>query len=207
GFDQSSAKPTQAGPRQQGLYERIAVAPGAAVRSAIQGKGYMNGFNNPEGVPKFQDMALAKFGGTDSVANMAPAIAGAAADTLTNPFDDLLMLAAPGATKMARNLSGLVKIEGRLQKAGRAKEALDLLRNKLGEAKSIAISKVAETPTALSTNGLSDKVVKAIQNPIYGVEFEQTGGLKQTVGNLDKVKEAVGELIHTDKVWEEAPNK
>jgi hypothetical protein len=68
--------------------------PGAAIRSAIQGKGYTAGAVNPTNVPTFQDLAIQKSQFTQSpVANaalgMIPSALGMAADIATNPADVL----------------------------------------------------------------------------------------------------------------------
>lgn len=169
---------------------------GGALADKITGKKSMIG-----GIaPQAEGMRMAGVNSItqDPISNMA-----------LNIITDPMTYAGLGvSTKTAK---GVIEAEGSLQKAKQAKTALDSLRDTLGKAKSIAIQEVQDVPTKLdmrpSNNLLSDKVLKAIENPIYNVERNADGSLKQTVGNLDKVKEAVGELINTPKVWEEAPNK
>lgn len=69
------------------IFER----PGAAIRSALMGKGYTAGALNPANVPKFQDVALnayynklPNFPGKTMLGNI-PSAAGLAADILTEP--------------------------------------------------------------------------------------------------------------------------
>jgi hypothetical protein len=110
-----------------------------------------------------------------------------------------------GASKEA--IGGVIASEGRLQKAAKGKEALDTLRSTLGKAKELAIKEVADVPVKLDLRGISNKVIKAIEDPIYGIAKESDGSLVNSISNMDKVKEAVGELINTPKIWEEAPKK
>ncbi len=68
--------------------------PGAAIRSAIQGKGYTAGAINPTNVPTFQELAIKGSQITKSpTANVAlgmiPSALGLAADIATNPADVL----------------------------------------------------------------------------------------------------------------------
>lgn len=207
--------------------------PGAAIRSALQGKGYVEGATNPTNVPKFQDQWLDNYYSMvgKQMSNMAPleanihnaimsipglaiSAAGLAADVATNPADVLGMLVGKSPAKSfsetgiaKKDVGSLLKYETNLKQAGKTKVALDTVRDTLGKAKSLAIQEVADVPTDLKFNTLSQRVVNAIKDPLYQVNFTPEGGVEQTVGNLDKVAEAVGDLIHSPKVWEEAPNK
>jgi hypothetical protein len=72
--------------------------PGAAIRSAIQGKGYVEGAMNPSAVPKFQDLAIkAAQQSTNPYVNailgMPASALGMAADIATSPADAIGMLA------------------------------------------------------------------------------------------------------------------
>jgi len=77
--------------------------PGAAIRSALMGKGYVEGAKNPNAVPRFQDVALDKyynapdFAGKELIGNIVSA-GGMVADVATNPADLLALLA--GKTPM-----------------------------------------------------------------------------------------------------------
>lgn len=123
-----------------------------------------------------------------------------------------LILSPGGADMIAGGVKNLVKAsknamkwEGSLQQARKAKESLDTIRKTIGNAKEIAIKEVKDVPATINWKGVqSQKITDAIKNPVYGVEFTEEGGVVNTVGNLDKVKTAVGELI-TPKVWQEAP--
>jgi hypothetical protein len=99
------------------------------------------------------------------------------------------------------------KFDSRLLQAEKAKVAIKNVRNTFGNAVKVGIKDVADETTnlAFDIKG-STKIINAVRNPIYEVEFVG-GKVKQTVGNLNKVKEAVGELISSPKIWEEAPKK
>ena len=100
----------------------------------------------------------------------------------------------------------LPKYENSLKQAIKGKNALDTLRTTLGQAKDIALQEVSNVKAQLNWSGnVSDKVVKAIQNPIYKVEFNEEGGVVNTIGNLDKVKSALQDLV-TTKDFVEAGN-
>jgi len=231
----------------QNILGQLFNVPAAAMRSAIQGKGYAQGAAQPDQVPKFQELAAQ--GASDLAGRLPQGIAapvgglmssigqgyGMAADIATDPAALLAMLIgkAPvggtgtelgkmiSATKPAQavgrfmgkerhlsNLKNIFKLEGELSQAKKAKVALDATRDIIGKAKALAIQEVKDVPAELNFGGnMSQKIVDAIKNPIYGVEFTQEGGVVNTVGNLDKVKEAVGDLISSPKLWQEAPKK
>jgi len=72
------------------IFER----PAAAIRSAIQGKGYVQGAVNPTNVPTFQDMAIKSAQTStnpviNAVAGMPASAVGLAADIITSPADVL----------------------------------------------------------------------------------------------------------------------
>ena len=74
------------------VFNNIFVRPGAAVRSAIKGKGFQEGFADPNSTKTFSQSMLDKFGGTNTYINFALANAGSIADIATNPADLLGML-------------------------------------------------------------------------------------------------------------------
>lgn len=199
-----------------GVVENV---PSAAIRSMLQGKGYTQGAMNPSAVPKFQDLALENFAPkTQStllnfLGGMPASAAGMAADVATNPAELLtFLMGGIGGKTIAKNMASIgknvktaLKWEGSLEQAKKAKSSLDTVRTTLGKAKELAIKEVENVPATLDWKGnVSGKIVEAIRNPVYGVQFTEEGGVVNTVGNLDKVKTAVGELI-TPKVWQEAP--
>lgn len=86
---------------EQNLIGSTFNVPGAAIRSALQGKGYTEGALRPSSVRKFQDIAIEKAQfTTNPVINFAlgmPAsTVGMAADILTSPID----VATAGATSL-----------------------------------------------------------------------------------------------------------
>lgn len=100
------------------------------------------------------------------------------------------------------------KFDNRLLQAEKAKVALKEVRNTFGNAIKVGIKEVADEATSFSFDvKKSSKIINAVKNPIYEVAFDKSGKVVQTVGNLNKVKEAVGDLISSPKIWEEAPKQ
>lgn len=103
--------------------KNIFVRPGAAIRSKIQGGSYMGGFENPEDVKTFQQLALEKFAPNTSsellnaFGGMTPSAIGMAADIATNPTDLLGMII--GKAPIAGTGTSLEGIIG-ASKAGQA---------------------------------------------------------------------------------------
>jgi len=88
----------------QNILGQLFNVPGAAIRSAMQGKGYAQGAAQPDQVPKFQDMAIkAVQKSTSPIVNatigMPASALGLALDTVTNPADLLSMLISGGVAK------------------------------------------------------------------------------------------------------------
>lgn len=121
----------------------------------------------------------------------------------------LNMLGLKGLMNPKSLTSGIAKVtkyDNTLKQANKAKEALDSTRSMLGKAKDIALQEVKDVPAELDWAGnVSNKVVQAIKNPVYKVEFTPEGGVVNTIGNLDKVKSALQDLV-TTKDFVEAGN-
>jgi hypothetical protein len=90
--------------------------PGAAIRSAIQGKGYVEGAVNPTNVPKFQDQILnayykntPNFPFKQTLGNI-PSVIGLAADTLTEPANLIPMVAGMSPT-VQRGMKAVSQLE------------------------------------------------------------------------------------------------
>lgn len=194
------------------------------------------GAMNPDSVPKFQNQAIdasqkMNDAGTNVIAGMLPSAVGLAADVVTDPTSILASIIgkAPGIKELGNTIANsklgkvtsdilnkqrqwpaiqnIFKYENNLQQATKAKDALDTIRETLGKAKGDAVNTLRDVPAVLDFSGnKSQRVTDVIKNPLYGVEFTDEGGVKNTIGNLDKVKTAVGDLIHgNQRVWEEAP--
>jgi hypothetical protein len=109
--------------------------------------------------------------------------------------------------KIPNALKSILKYDNALKQAEKSQVALENVRNILGSAKRLAIQEISDVPAELNWGiNKSQKIVEAIKNPIYEVEFTPEGGVKNTIGNLDKVKEAVGELL-TPKMRLESTKK
>lgn len=98
-----------------------------------------------------------------------------------------------GISKGAQLLKPLLKIEKTLDQARLAKSSLESLRNIYGKAKDIALQEVKDIPVELP-KGAPQRVSAHLRNPNYGVEFDGEN-VKGTVGNLDKVKTALNDIL------------
>jgi hypothetical protein len=112
---QPAEQPMQQGMEKQNILGQIFNVPGAAIRSAIQGKGYTQGAMNPSQVPTFQNMALENyynktpsFPGKTALGNVVSA-GGMVADMATNPTDLLAtILGGVGAgTKVGKAIGNV----------------------------------------------------------------------------------------------------
>lgn len=186
--------------------------PGAAIRSAIQGKGYAQGAMRPDDVPTFSQLQSQQPKGKQILQNLLTGgvPAGAVADFVTNPADILSVLPiAKGigiAGKLAGKAKSLLKYDNSLVQAQKAKSSLDIMRATLGKAKEIALSNTGEIPAEIDWSGnMSQKVINAIKNPVYKVEFTREGGVIGNIRNLDKIKTALNDIV-TTKDFVEAGN-
>jgi len=108
-----------------------------------------------------------------------------------------MLVPGMAVTKSAQTASKAIKFESELQQASKAKQALDGVRSTLGQAKGIAIAEVANVPTEVSWSLKSQRAFNAIKNPVYGIDFEPGTKMPiQTVGNMDKVKEALRDVAN-----------
>ena len=200
------------GMERQNILGQLFNVPGAAVRSAIQGKGYTQGAINPSQVPTFQKLALdkyytnlAKSGKNPSIldvlaGNSVSAI-GMAADMITNPADMLLALVGSKAVKakfLKKSIKSpkMPKIDSTLVQSKKTQIALKEIKKTLGTAKRLAIQEVENLPTdkVKLTSPRAVRYLKDSQN-VYGAVVDDTGNVAPRLGNLDKVKEALGDMI------------
>jgi len=112
----------ETGVEKQNILGQAFNVPGAAIRSAIQGKGYAAGAAQPSQVPRFQELAAQ--GASNLAGRLPPQIAapvggalsavgqgvGLAADIATQPADMALMLAGklPGTQQAAKMIGAQV---------------------------------------------------------------------------------------------------
>jgi hypothetical protein len=148
--------------------------PGAAIRSALQGKGYVEGAVNPTNVPKFQDQILdayykktPNFPFKQTLGNIPSAI-GLAADTLTEPANVIPMVAG---------MSPTVQSAGKAIGATKPAQAFSQFLNK--ERQVIDVSK--NMPKLMTDNWLVNKA----KNVKTAVD-ETVQGLKTQFSNLFK---------------------
>ena len=153
--------------------------PGAAIRSAIQGKGYAAGAVNPTNVPKFQDQILdayykktPNFPFKQTLGNIPSAI-GLAADTLTEPANVIPLVAG---------MSPTVQSAGKAIGATEPAQAFSRFLNK--ERQVIDVSK--NMPKLMTDNWLVNKaknVKSAVDETVQGLKT-QFGKLFEPHNNL-----------------------
>jgi len=195
--------------------------------------GYKYGSNYPEKIPTFQEMQLEKrmsrpySGEPTSTLKELPGMIGASAkgmamDVATNPADILSMLLggkaldAIGKTRggqavgrfmtKERHLPHIMK-RGKYTKtqAQTISDELEALRELIGTEKGKAVAKVAGKEVKGFKPDIPEKIYTKLKDPIYEIEFTESGAIKPTVGNLDKVKQAFGDMM-SSKDWLEAGN-
>jgi hypothetical protein len=153
--------------------------PGAAIRSAIQGKGYAAGAINPTNVPKFQDQILdayykktPNFPFKQTLGNIPSAI-GLAADTLTEPANVIPLVAG---------MSPTVQSAGKAIGATEPAQAFARFLNK--ERQVIDVSK--NMPKLMTDNWLVNKaknVKSAVDETVQGLKT-QFGKLFEPHNNI-----------------------
>lgn len=174
------------------------------------------GAANPGSIPTFNKLAQ-ESGGTSTGLNFAKNISGVAADIATSPADmaglligktptpwgELGEVAGRAVAKSGKAMASAMKWESTLKQANKADAALEGLKDTFGKAKQIAIQPVENAPTSFdfaSHKYTPDVVFNKLKAPEHGIEFQADGNIKQTVGNLDKVRQMLGDLNKTK--WE-----
>lgn len=109
---------------------------------------------------------------------------------------------AKGSVNILKNITKFDKV---LDQAKRSKTAIDAIRTTLGQAKDLALQEVKDLPVDFDWSKLPDKAKALIKTGEYGVEFSEEGKIINTIGNLDKVKSALQDLL-TTKDYVEAGN-
>jgi hypothetical protein len=251
--ESTKVSPSQQGGGQDASMEKLNIlgltlnAPGAAIRSQLQGTGYMKGVTNPSEIPTFQDLSVQGMGNmlanqiskipNETMRNVASFVStplniaasgfGMAADVATNPADvvGLFLGKAPGMKQLGAKVAGskvgkavtefatkqrmppdlkkLFKFDNVMKQSEQAKLALDTNRSILGKAKELAIKEVENVNATLDWSKAPKKVVAKLANQDFGVVFDKDGKVINTIGNLDKAKLAIGDLL-TSKDYVEA---
>lgn len=172
-------------------------------------KGLMQGagqaLSNPIGTVQAIGQDLTSTDNPDNVPNWARSIH-------TDPLAFASAVVSTGALgEMSANtalpfIKKIAKFDTASVQAKKAKTALDTVRTNLGKAKEIALMNTKDIPAEIDFSGnLSQKVINAIKNPIYKVDFTDEGGVVNNIGNLDKIKTALNDLV-TTKDFVEAGN-
>lgn len=226
-------EPTQEQPQQQpqgqpmerqNILGQLFNVPAAAQRSTLQGTGYTQGAMQPSQVPSFSELTQQQLPirgdniGTvaSDIATRLPMQMGAGmVDVATDPAAMLGLLLGnvpavqKGAqfvgSKVASGVKKIFRFDKVLEQAKKSKVALDGLRDTLGKAKDLALQEVKDVPVDFDWSKLPDKANTLIHSVDYGVEFAQDGKIVNTIGNLDKVKTALNDLV-TTKDYVEAGN-
>jgi hypothetical protein len=108
---QDTGQDNQSGVEKQNILGALFNVPGAAIRSAVQGKGYTQGAIQPSQVPTFRELGAQ--GASNLAGNLPPSVAapagavasiagqamGGTLDMLTNPTDMLSLLIGGGIAK------------------------------------------------------------------------------------------------------------
>jgi hypothetical protein len=93
-----------------------------------------------------------------------------------------------------------------LDRATRGANELEKMRLGLGQAKGQAVARVADKTIKNFKPDIPEAVLKKLQDPIYKIEFTDKGAIKNTIGNVDKVKDALGDLV-SNRAWKEVSPK
>lgn len=164
----------------QNVLGQLFNVPGAAIRSSLEGKGYMQGATQPDQAPDFQkqliDAAQNAGGASQSVGvnflkGFIPSAVGLAGNIATNPADVLGMLVGKTPVGSGKNLGEVVAA------------------SKPGQ----AISKVANADITLKNDKLAGNVINSLIKPAHKqFMFGKNPGLgvaKEgiTAGNLDEL--------------------
>lgn len=171
------AQKVSQGMEPQNILGQAFNVPGAAIRSALMGRGYMQGALNPSKVPTFQNTLLdayyqktPNFPGKVALGNV-PSALGMAGDVATNPADMAMMLA--GKLPGVQNLG----------KAIRSTKPAQAFEQFLTKDRNV----VSHMPKIMNQKWLVDKAVT-----VKRVVDDTIGGLKKQYGqifgkNADKV--------------------
>ena len=123
---------------------------------------------------------------------------GMAADVADLAQTPSFVPAMKGLGKAAQILRPLLKFKKLGQQAEQSKQALDALEQSYESAYGSMIDEVKDIPTKFDFKDLPGKIIRMINRDggkIYNVEKETDGSIKQTIGNLAKIKKAVSDTL------------
>jgi hypothetical protein len=188
------------------IFER----PGAAIRSAIQGKGYGAGALNPTNVPMFQDQMLNAYYKKAGVNPLSLAggslvsAGGLAADVLTNPADVLAMIAgkAPGVKAITKAIGETAPAQAFSRFLNKERQVANLTKH---------------FPKVMTDNWIVDKaknVKSAVDETVQAVRTEFSSIFKphvDTIIGANKLKAIpksllddmeIGDKVTIGQLWE-----
>lgn len=184
---------------ERNIMGNIMDRPAAAIRSAIQGKGYVQGAVNPGNVPTFQEQLLdtyykktPDFPGKTALGNL-PSGVGLAADVVTNPANLL--------TGLAPKLPiGAGKTLGKVAMQTKPMQALKTVGNK--PIQDLKISKTLSSERAggfpMGSNKNIDTVIDTAINKAIRPSVAGKSTSSQTSGYSNRARQAV-QTIYDNK--------
>lgn len=214
--DLKDQKPVQ----EASALEKVFDVPSAAIRGAIQGKGYSQSAANFKDVPKFQDVLLDKYYQSnilkDSPAmkgyvGMVPSAVGLAADIATNPAEGLMSLAGGKGLEMMAKAGKSLGAPFKLRAIGNQAKEMEKVAQRatqgVAKAQEIINSKyTSQIGSAFNTRlnpsefkQTSSLVLKAIDDaPDLGTNFPLFDKIlnqaqhAETLNDLHRLKSAIG---------------
>lgn len=140
--------------------------------------------------------AMIGVGGMAGQAGEALGVLGKLVGKAPTPWGELGEAAGQAAVK-SKEFGKALKWKSTLDQANKAGEALEAMKDTIGKGKALALEIVKDSPAEfnfINHPKTPNIVFDALKRPEYGIEFAENGNIKQTVGNLDKIKGMLGDL-------------
>lgn len=142
---------------------------------------------------------------TSTMGQLVPQIAGEVIDIASRPSSYILPKVIGGMVK-GNKFPEIMGKDYTYDRAVKSAKGLDAIRTSLGEAKKAVIDKLKDSPIKNFNTEFPEYVLSKLKDSIYGIEFDVYGNIRKTVGNLDKVLDALGDQM-TGKGWNEASKR
>lgn len=193
----------------QNILGQASNVPAAALRSLLQGKGYMEGALQPDQVRAPSEILSEQSLPIKLLANVITGGSpGMKMDFATDPMGILTSLQGGGAANVAnktmKSLKPLMKFEKIAEQAEISKSALEALKKSYGSVYEVALNEVKDVATKVDFGKMPMRVLNKIKEvkDVYGVEFNPNGSIKNTIGNISKIKEAANDMISPSQMKE-----